>query len=543
MFKRILIANRGEIACRIIETCRRLGVETVAVHSEADRSARHVRMADLAVEIGPAEASKSYLVVDRILDAARDNGDEAIHPGYGFLSENAGFARAVEESGLVLVGPSADTIEAMGSKARAKAIMEEAGVPLVPGYHGDAQDDETLVSEANDVGFPLMLKAAAGGGGKGMRVARDEESFEKAFSMARQEAGAAFDDPSVYLEKFIDRPRHVEIQVLGDHHGNLVHLGERDCSVQRRHQKLIEESPSPILSEEIRREMGQAAVRGSEAIGYRNAGTMEFLVTPQEEFYFMEMNTRIQVEHPVTEMVTGVDLVKQQVRVASGERMESAVDDLPEELGPPSEYVRHSRDLIFEWLEFLLLHAGYQGATDTRAVVEVTRPSGQTFRRIVMHRFPERSQDFVPAPDDPTAPVNRRLSVVLLRASKSDSSASSSRSASTPTASPGPGPSGPGSCHPQSPTSSHAAPPESTPVGPLSATLGGRRPHRADPGDVHRARRRHHRHAADPGHLRGLRRLQPARRPVVRRRYPHRLQHPAVRPGDRRLGSVPGVGR
>ena len=324
MFQKVLIANRGEIALRIIRACRELGVRTVAVFSEVDRNSLHVRFADEEVCIGPPPARESYLNIPRIIAAAEITGVDAIHPGYGFLSENAEFAEACEQSGFTFIGPTADQIRLMGQKAQARQSMDEAGVPVLPGTEDPVDDEQEAREAADRIGYPVMIKAAAGGGGKGMRVARDEESFEKAFSMARQEAGAAFDDPSVYLEKFIDRPRHVEIQVLGDHHGNLMHLGERDCSVQRRHQKLIEESPSPILSEDVRREMGQAAVRGSEAIGYRNAGTMEFLVTPEEDFYFMEMNTRIQVEHPVTEMVTGVDLVKQQVRVAAGERMESA---------------------------------------------------------------------------------------------------------------------------------------------------------------------------------------------------------------------------
>jgi len=324
VFQKVLIANRGEIALRIIRACRELGVRTVAVFSEVDRNSLHVRFADEEVCIGPPPARESYLNIPRIIAAAEITGVDAIHPGYGFLSENAEFAEACEQSGFTFIGPTADQIRLMGQKAQARQSMDEAGVPVLPGTEDPVDDEQEAREAADRIGYPVMIKAAAGGGGKGMRVARDEGSFEKAFSMARQEAGAAFDDPSVYLEKFIDRPRHVEIQVLGDHHGNLMHLGERDCSVQRRHQKLIEESPSPILSEDVRREMGQAAVRGSEAIDYRNAGTMEFLVTPEEDFYFMEMNTRIQVEHPVTEMVTGVDLVKQQVRVAAGERMESS---------------------------------------------------------------------------------------------------------------------------------------------------------------------------------------------------------------------------
>ncbi|MGK7296744.1 MAG: biotin carboxylase N-terminal domain-containing protein [Candidatus Wenzhouxiangella sp. M2_3B_020] len=320
MFKRILIANRGEIACRIIETCRRLGVETVAVHSEADKSARHVRMADRAIGIGPAEASKSYLVVDRVLEAAHDSGAEAIHPGYGFLSENANFARAVEEAGFILVGPSADTIEAMGSKARAKAIMEEAGVPLVPGYHGDAQDDDTLVSEAATVGFPLMLKAAAGGGGKGMRIVRSRGDFPDALAAARREAKSAFDDDRMILERYVEHPRHIEAQVFGDRHGNVVHLYERDCSSQRRHQKVIEEAPAAGLGPDLRSQLLDAAVRAAQAVDYVGAGTVEFLVD-SNGFYFLEMNTRLQVEHPVTECVTEQDLVEWQLRVAAGEAL------------------------------------------------------------------------------------------------------------------------------------------------------------------------------------------------------------------------------
>ncbi|MFB6368258.1 MAG: acetyl/propionyl/methylcrotonyl-CoA carboxylase subunit alpha, partial [Gemmatimonadota bacterium] len=307
MFQKVLIANRGEIALRIIRACRELGVRTVAVYSEVDRENLHVRFADEEVCIGPPPARESYLNIPRIIAAAEITGVDAIHPGYGFLSENAEFAEICERSGFTFIGPTAEQIGLVGQKAQARQQMEAAGVPVLPGTKDPVDDEDRALEEAERIGFPVMIKAAAGGGGKGMRVARDAESFGKAYSMARQEAGAAFDDPSVYLEKFIDRPRHVEIQVLGDRHGNVIHLGERDCSVQRRHQKLIEESPSPLLSAELRSEMGQAAVRGSEAIDYRNAGTMEFLVTPDEEFYFMEMNTRIQVEHPVTEMVTGVD--------------------------------------------------------------------------------------------------------------------------------------------------------------------------------------------------------------------------------------------
>jgi len=327
MFKRILIANRGEIACRIIATCRRLGVETVAVYSEADAGSRHVRMADRAVAIGPAEASKSYLVAERIVEAARAAGAEAIHPGYGFLSENAGFARALNEAGMVLIGPSSETIEAMGSKARAKAIMGDAGVPLVPGYHGDDQSESTLTSEADKIGFPLMLKAAAGGGGKGMRVVRGADEFGDALAAARREAQSAFGDEQMILERYVERPRHIEAQVFGDRHGNVVHLFERDCSSQRRHQKVIEEAPAAHLDPEIRVQLLEAAVRAARAVDYIGAGTVEFLVDARG-FYFLEMNTRLQVEHPVTECVTGLDLVEWQLRVASGEALPRSQEEI-----------------------------------------------------------------------------------------------------------------------------------------------------------------------------------------------------------------------
>ncbi len=327
LFKRILIANRGEIACRIIESCRRLGIATVAVHSEADRGGRHVRMADHAVEIGPAEASKSYLRAERVIEAARATGAEAVHPGYGFLSENAGFARALAEAGIALVGPRPDTIEVMGSKARAKALMDEAGVPLVPGYHGDDQSDATLAREAERVGFPLMLKAAAGGGGKGMRVVRSADEFEDALAAARREAASAFGDERMILERYVERPRHIEAQVFGDTHGNVVHLFERDCSSQRRHQKVIEEAPAPGLDPALREELLAAAVRAARAVDYLGAGTVEFLVD-EHGFYFLEMNTRLQVEHPVTEAVTGLDLVEWQLRVAAGQPLPLAQDEV-----------------------------------------------------------------------------------------------------------------------------------------------------------------------------------------------------------------------
>ena len=322
MFEKILIANRGEIALRVIRACRELGIRTVAVYSDIDRDSLHVRFSDEDVCIGAAPARESYLNIPRIIAAAEITGAEAIHPGYGFLAENAEFAEICDRSGLTFVGPSADMIRTMGDKAEARRTMIAAGVPVVPGSEGTIEDLDEGGREAERIGYPLMIKAAAGGGGKGMRVCREPEQFEKAFSMARNEAAGAFDDPRVYVERLVERPRHVEIQVLGDRHGNVVHLGERDCSIQRRHQKLIEEAPSPALTPELRSRMGEAAVRAAEAIDYSNAGTVEFLLDATGEFFFMEMNTRIQVEHPVTEMTTGVDLVKQQIRMAAGEVLE-----------------------------------------------------------------------------------------------------------------------------------------------------------------------------------------------------------------------------
>jgi len=325
MFKRILIANRGEIACRVIATCRRLGVETVAVYSEADRDALHVRLADRGVAIGPAEANKSYLVAEKIINIARETAAEAVHPGYGFLSENADFARALAEAGIALIGPKPETIDAMGSKARAKTIMEKAGVPLVPGYHGDDQADETLSAEADKVGFPLMLKAAAGGGGKGMRIIHSAEEFPDALAAARRESTSAFGDKRMIIERYVEHPRHIEAQVFGDTHGNVVHLFERDCSSQRRHQKVIEEAPAAGLDPEIRLQLLNAAVKAAQAVDYVGAGTVEFLVDARG-FYFLEMNTRLQVEHPVTECVTGLDLVEWQLRVAAGEALPLSQD-------------------------------------------------------------------------------------------------------------------------------------------------------------------------------------------------------------------------
>jgi len=321
VFKKILIANRGEIALRVIRACRELGIGTVAVYSEADRDSLHVRFSDEDICIGPAASRESYLNIPRIVAAAEITGAEAIHPGYGFLAENAEFAEICDRSGIVFIGPTADQIRRMGDKAEARRTMIEAGVPVVPGSKGAVDDVEAARVEAERIGYPVIIKAAAGGGGKGMRVAESADVIENTFTMARNEAAAAFNDARVYIERFVQRPRHVEIQVMGDQHGNLVHLGERDCSIQRRHQKLIEESPSPAITPETRQAMGEAAILAGRAIDYSNAGTVEFLLAESGEFFFMEMNTRIQVEHPVTEMVTGVDLVKEQIRSAAGERI------------------------------------------------------------------------------------------------------------------------------------------------------------------------------------------------------------------------------
>jgi len=318
LFKKILIANRGEIALRVIRACRELGIATVAVYSDADRESLHVRFADDDVCIGPAPARDSYLKIPRIIAAAEIAGADAIHPGYGFLAENAEFAETCVASNIAFIGPTADQIRVMGDKAAARNAMIRVGVPVVPGTPGPVEDADEALGFAQEIGFPVIIKAAAGGGGKGMRVAADPDDFVRSFQLARSEALSAFGNGDVYVEKFLQRPRHIEFQILGDRHGNVVHLGERDCSVQRRHQKLIEEAPSPAVTPELRQAMGDASVRGAEAIDYVGAGTIEMLLQ-DGKFYFMEMNTRIQVEHPVTEMLTGVDLVKEQIRVAAGE--------------------------------------------------------------------------------------------------------------------------------------------------------------------------------------------------------------------------------
>ncbi len=315
--KRVLIANRGEIALRIIRACHEEGLEAVAVYSEADRTSPHVKAADLAIALGPAPAAESYLRIDRLIDAARHAGAEAVHPGYGFLAERAEFADAVTEAGLTFVGPPAAAIRAMGDKTEARRRMDEAGVPIVPGTTVAAAGAESVEGIARDIGFPVVVKASAGGGGKGMRLVHEPGELARALEAASSEALKAFGDGSVYVEKYIERPRHVEIQVLADHE-RVVHLGERECSVQRRHQKLVEEAPSPAVTPELRRRMGEAAVAAAQAVGYRGAGTCEFLLGDDGSFYFLEMNTRIQVEHPVTEMVYGVDLVREQLRIAAG---------------------------------------------------------------------------------------------------------------------------------------------------------------------------------------------------------------------------------
>jgi 3-methylcrotonyl-CoA carboxylase alpha subunit len=327
--RRLLIANRGEIACRIMRTCRRLGVETMAVYSSADARARHVREADTAILIGGPSPRESYLDGARIIEAALAAGVDAVHPGYGFLSENAGFARDCVAAGLTFVGPRAETIRRMGSKSEAKAIMEDAEVPVVPGYHGTEQSPGKLAEIAAGIGFPLLIKASAGGGGKGMRVVRSAAGFAEALAGAQREAMKAFGDDRVILERFIERPRHIEVQVFADRHGNVVHLWERECSTQRRYQKVIEESPSPLLDEETRQRMLEAAIEAARAVQYLNAGTVEFIVSPEREFWFMEMNTRLQVEHPVTEMLTGVDLVEWQLRIATGEPLPLAQSEIP----------------------------------------------------------------------------------------------------------------------------------------------------------------------------------------------------------------------
>ncbi|QPF94507.1 acetyl-CoA carboxylase biotin carboxylase subunit [Bradyrhizobium commune] len=328
MFKRILIANRGEIACRVIKTARRMGIQTVAVYSEADRDALHVEMADEAVLIGPPAAAESYLVIDKIVEACRKTGAEAVHPGYGFLSEREAFPRALEAAGIVFIGPNPGAIAAMGDKIESKKAAAKAKVSTVPGYLGVIEDDKHAVRIADEIGYPVMIKASAGGGGKGMRIAHSKAEVAEGFNLAKAEAKASFGDDRVFVEKFIVDPRHIEIQVLGDKHGNVIYLGERECSIQRRNQKVIEEAPSPLLDEATRRKMGEQAVALAKAVNYDSAGTVEFVAGQDKSFFFLEMNTRLQVEHPVTELVTGIDLVEQMIRVAAGEKLKLTQKDV-----------------------------------------------------------------------------------------------------------------------------------------------------------------------------------------------------------------------
>ena len=328
MLKKVLIANRGEIAVRIIRACREMGIRTVAIYSEADKDALHVSLADEAVCVGPATSSKSYLNMKAILEAACLTGADSIHPGFGFLSENSSFAKICEEMGIKFIGPNYKLIDLLGNKSKAKETMKKAGVPVVPGSEGLIKSKEEAVSIAEQIKYPVMLKASAGGGGKGIRVAYNKDQLEKEYDLVKQEAKVSFNDDSLYLEKFIENPRHVEIQILADEHGNCIHLGERDCSVQRRNQKVLEETPSSILDDKTRKKMGEVAVNAVKEIGYSNAGTIEFLVDKNKDFYFMEMNTRVQVEHPVTESVTGIDIIKEQIKIASGEPLSYKQKDI-----------------------------------------------------------------------------------------------------------------------------------------------------------------------------------------------------------------------
>ena len=329
MFEKILVANRGEIACRVLKTAKKMGIRTVAVYSDADRNALHVQMADESVHIGASASAESYLVRDRIMQACRDTGAQAVHPGYGFLSENAGFCKALEEAGIAFIGPNTRAIEAMGDKITSKKLAADAGVNTIPGYDGVLRDADHAVEVAGEIGYPVMLKASAGGGGKGMRVARNDEECRDGFERAANEARSSFGDDRILAEKFIENPRHIEIQVMADSHGNVLYLNERECSLQRRHQKVIEEAPSPFLDATTRKKMGEQAVALAQAVDYRSAGTVEFIVDPERNFYFLEMNTRLQVEHPVTELTTGLDLVELMIRVAAGEKLPLTQSDVP----------------------------------------------------------------------------------------------------------------------------------------------------------------------------------------------------------------------
>lgn len=328
MFKKILIANRGEIAVRIIRACRELGISTVAVYSEVDKEALHAQLADEAICIGPYPAKDSYLNITNILSACVLTGADAIHPGFGFLSENSKFAKMCKECNIKFIGPDYTSIELMGNKAKARELMKSADVPVVPGFEGIIKDEEHALNIAKNIGYPVMIKAAAGGGGKGIRIAFNNEEFKKGYNTAKAESLACFGDDTLYIEKFIEKPRHIEFQILADEYGNVVHLGERECSLQRKNQKVLEEAPSSVLTEKLRTEMGEVAKRAAKACNYKNAGTIEFLVDKNNNYYFMEMNTRIQVEHPVTEMVTGIDLLKEQIKIASGEKLSFKQEDI-----------------------------------------------------------------------------------------------------------------------------------------------------------------------------------------------------------------------
>ncbi|MBL8703737.1 MAG: acetyl/propionyl/methylcrotonyl-CoA carboxylase subunit alpha [Rhodospirillales bacterium] len=385
MIRTLLIANRGEIACRIARTARRMGIRVVAVYSDADRDALHVAMADAAVHIGAAPPRESYLRADRILDAARATGADAVHPGYGFLSENAAFAEACAEAGIAFVGPPAGAIRAMGDKARSKALMEKARVPLVPGYHGEDQSERFLADAAGDIGYPVLIKASAGGGGKGMKIVEHASDFSAQLASAKREAASSFGDDRVLVEKYLTRPRHIEIQVFADSHGNCIHLNERDCSIQRRHQKVLEEAPAPGMTPERRAAMGQAAVAAAKAVGYVGAGTVEFIADESGTFYFMEMNTRLQVEHPVTEMITGLDLVEWQLRVAEGERLSLAQAEVPV-LGHAIEARLYAEDPDKDFLPSVgLLQHLHLPATDGAVRVDTGVRSGDA---ISMHYDP-----------------------------------------------------------------------------------------------------------------------------------------------------------
>ncbi|MDH4210847.1 MAG: acetyl-CoA carboxylase biotin carboxylase subunit [candidate division WOR-3 bacterium] len=328
MFNKILVANRGEIAVRVLRACREMGIQSVAVYSDADRNALHTRYADEVYHLGAAPATESYLKIDKLIHVARESGAEAIHPGYGFLAENTGFARACEESGIVFIGPNSRAVELLGDKIESKRTMSNANIPVIPGSEGPVVKEDDARRIVEDIGFPVLIKAAGGGGGKGMRVVREEQDLGSAMKQAVGEARSAFGNPTIFIEKFLESPRHIEFQILADNHGNVVHLFERECSVQRRHQKLIEESPSTVMTAKLRARMGEAAVKAVKVSGYNNAGTVEFMVDKDRNFYFLEMNTRLQVEHPVTELITGIDIVKEQLKIAAGERLNLTQDDI-----------------------------------------------------------------------------------------------------------------------------------------------------------------------------------------------------------------------